>query len=164
MPTNEMQPIVADPLGDRRARREAHDDAKADQHRERAKAPTVYRPPPTRHQALIDPGEFHPWRPPSDLEFPPTPLAKFQSGEAGDCENPGDDPEANHDRRLLPTQLLEMMVQRGHTKHPPPCHLVARDLDDDGYRLKDKKAADDRKHQLMLRHDADRPERGADRQ
>src|SRR5215467_7167026 len=74
MPTNEMQSVVADPLGDRRARREAHDDAKADQHRERAEAPPVDRPPPTRHQALVDPGEFHPRRPPLTL-----PLARAPS-------------------------------------------------------------------------------------
>src|SRR6202023_2879442 len=92
----------------------------------------------------------------------PCPSPQLQGGEAGDRQDPGDDPEADHDLRLLPPHLLEMMVQRRHAEDAPAGHLVARDLDDDRYRFEHEKTADDGEHQLVLGHDADRPERGAD--
>ena len=57
-----------------------------------------------------------------------------------------------------------MMVQRRHAEHAPPGDLVTHDLHDDRYRLEHEKTADDGEHQLVLGDDADRPERGADRQ
>src|SRR5580704_201082 len=62
MPADKMQPVITDPFGHRRARRQAHNDAEADQHAERGKAPTVDGPPPPRNRALIDPRESHWWR------------------------------------------------------------------------------------------------------
>ena len=58
MAADKMQPVITDPLGHRRARRQAHHDAEADQHAERGKAPTVDGPPPPRNRALIDPREI----------------------------------------------------------------------------------------------------------
>ena len=45
-----------------------------------------------------------------------------------------DDPEADHDGRLRPALLLEMVVQRRHEEHAPPGALVPEDLDDDATR------------------------------
>src|SRR5262245_55429560 len=39
---------------------------------------------------------------------------QLQRGEAGERQHHRDDPEADHDLRLCPTLLLEMMMQRRH--------------------------------------------------
>src|SRR6185437_1205477 len=59
LPAYEMHAVVADPLGDRRARRHGENGAEADQHGEGDEAPAVDRPPPARDRALIDAGEAH---------------------------------------------------------------------------------------------------------
>ena len=56
---HEMHTVIADALGDGRARRQAHDDAETHQDAECGEAPSVDGPPPARHRALIDAGEPH---------------------------------------------------------------------------------------------------------
>src|SRR5215471_3547549 len=91
-------------------------------------------------------------------------LSQLERGETGDRQNPSDDPETDHDLRLLPALLLEMMVERRHAKDAPPGHLIARDLDDDRYRFEHEETTDDGEDQFVLGDDTDRSERCADRQ
>src|SRR5271169_4552509 len=62
MASNEMKPVIADPLGNRRACRQAQDDTEPDQKAERREAPTVDGPPPTRDRTLVDARKPHPYR------------------------------------------------------------------------------------------------------
>ena len=62
-------------------------------------------------------------------------LPQFQRGKPGDRQDPGDDPEADDDRRLFPAFLFEVMVERCHAEHAASRHLKARDLNDDGDRF-----------------------------
>src|SRR5919197_2945209 len=55
---------------------------------------------------------------------------QLQGGEAGDREDRGDDPEADDDGRLLPSLLLEMMMERRHAEDALARQLEARHLDD----------------------------------
>src|SRR5229473_623155 len=68
--------------------------------------------------------------------------SEFQRRQAGDCENRGDDPEADDDGRLGPSLLLEMMMQRRHAEHPLAGQLEACDLDDHRDGLQDEQTAD----------------------
>src|SRR5689334_13998285 len=61
--------------------------------------------------------------------------AQFQRGEAGEREHHRDDPETDHDLRLGPALLLEMMVQRRHAEHAFARHLERHHLDDHGDRF-----------------------------
>ena len=76
-----------------------------------------------------------------------------------------DDPEPDHDGRLRPALLLEMVVQRRHQEHARAGALVPEHLDDDRDGLDDEQAADDHQHDLMLGRHRDarrarRPGRG----
>src|SRR3954463_2463641 len=42
---------------------------------------------------------------------------QLQRGESSECQHDRDDPEADHDLRFGPAQLLEMVVDRRHAKH-----------------------------------------------
>ena len=46
-------------------------------------------------------------------------LQQPQAGEAGDGEQGGDDPEADHDFDLVHSPEDEVVVQRGTRQHPP---------------------------------------------
>ena len=56
---DKMPAVIADAFGDRRARRQAHDDPESHQNEECREAPSIDGPPPARHRALIDAGEPH---------------------------------------------------------------------------------------------------------
>src|SRR5580704_13057423 len=49
--------------------------------------------------------------------------AQLQGGEAGERQHHRDDPEADHDLRLGPAQLLEMMMDRRHPEDALARHL-----------------------------------------
>src|SRR3954451_8118442 len=71
------------------------------------------------------------WRPRSAAFMtrssqPCDPLGVEDAETAGDAE-PGDDPEADHDRDLLPAEQLEVVLQRRHPEDPVP-RLHAEDL------------------------------------
>ena len=65
-----MQRRIAEPLGDRRARRHAHDRAEPDQQQQRAQRPAVDGPPPAGHRPLVDAREHHAPRSSSDRRPP----------------------------------------------------------------------------------------------
>ena len=48
---------------------------------------------------------------------------QLQRGEADHRKHEGDDPEAHHDLRLRPAELLEMMMNGRHAEHPPAGEL-----------------------------------------
>src|SRR4051794_37938868 len=68
--------------------------------------------------------------------------AQLQRGEAGQCQHHRDDPEADHDLRLGPALLLEMMMQRRHHEHALARHLERHDLHDDRNRFQHEQPAD----------------------
>src|SRR5262249_6208544 len=55
---------------------------------------------------------------------------QFQRGQAGEREHDRDDPEADHDLRLGPPELLEMMVDRRHLEDAPAGKLERDHLHD----------------------------------
>src|ERR1700755_130026 len=57
---------------------------------------------------------------------------QLQRGEARERQHHGDDPEADHDLRLGPAQLLEVMMDRGHAEHAPAGELERKHLHDHG--------------------------------
>src|SRR6267142_1099486 len=57
---------------------------------------------------------------------------QFQGGEAGQRQHHRDDPEPDHDLRLGPALLLEMMVQRRHPEHAFARQLERHHLHDHG--------------------------------
>src|SRR5262249_29825038 len=63
---------------------------------------------------------------------------QLQGGETDQRQDRGDDPEPDHDRRLLPPFLLEVMVQRRHAEHAPAGELERADLNDDRARLQNE--------------------------
>src|SRR4249919_1545209 len=71
---------------------------------------------------------------------------QFQSGEPGQREHDGDDPEPDHDLRLGPAELLEMMVDRGHPEHALSGNLERYHLHDHRDRFEHEQAADDAEH------------------
>src|SRR6056297_3637254 len=76
----------------------------------------------------------------------------------------GDDPEADHDLRLGPAQLLEMVMDRRHLEHALARQLVGGDLDDHRGSLEHEQAADDGEHDFVLRCHCDCAEHAAERQ
>src|ERR1700761_6227762 len=72
--------------------------------------------------------------------------AQLQGGEAGERQHDGDDPEADHDLRLGPAQLLEMMMDRRHPEDALAGELEGGDLHDDRHRFQHEQAADHGQH------------------
>src|ERR1700712_4835320 len=50
---------------------------------------------------------------------------QLQAGEADEAHQHGDDPETDHDLRLGPAGLLEMVVQRRHLQDAPALAVLA---------------------------------------
>src|SRR5690242_10124875 len=90
--------------------------------------------------------------------------AQLQRGEAGERQHHRDDPEADHDLRLGPALLLEMMVQRRHHEYALARHLERHHLHDDGNRLDDEQPADHREHDLVLHRHRRGAQHAAERQ
>src|SRR5258707_8462723 len=63
------------------------------------------------------------------------PSAQFQSREAHQGQDHGDDPKADHDGRLAPAKLLEMMMDGRHAKDAPAGGLEGHHLHHDGNRF-----------------------------
>src|SRR5690242_4078214 len=66
--------------------------------------------------------------------------AQLQRGEAGERQHHRDDPEADHDLRLGPALLLEVMMQRRHAEHALARQLERGDLHDDRHRFQHEQA------------------------
>src|SRR5258708_20179191 len=75
---------------------------------------------------------------------------QFQRGEAGQRQHHRDDPEPDHDLRLGPALLLEMMMQRRHPEHALARQLERHHLHDDGYRFQHDQPADHVHHHLAF--------------
>src|SRR6516225_11038952 len=92
------------------------------------------------------------------------PLPQFQRGKPRDRQHRSDDPEADDDGRLLPSLLLEVVMERRHAKDPLARELEARHLHDHRHGLEHEEAADNGEHQLVLGDDADHADGTADRE
>src|SRR5271168_1111714 len=93
-----------------------------------------------------------------------TPLPQLQGRQPGKREHDRNDPEADHDLRLGPAELLEMMVDRRHAEHPLAGELERHHLDDHRDGFEHEQAADDGEHDLVLGGDRDRADHAAERQ
>src|SRR6201996_6170972 len=73
-----------------------------------------------------------------------TSSAQLQRRKPGQRQHHRDDPEPDHDLRLGPALLLEMMVQRRHPEDALAGQLERRDLHDHRDRFQHEQAADHR--------------------
>src|SRR5450631_429655 len=89
---------------------------------------------------------------------------QLQRGEAGQRQHHRDDPEPDHDLRLGPAELLEVMVDRRHPEHALAGQLERHHLHDHGNRFEHEQAADDAEHDLVLGDDRDGAEQAAERE
>src|SRR4051812_4814200 len=89
---------------------------------------------------------------------------QLQRGQAGQRQHHRDDPEADHDLRLGPAELLEMMMDRRHLEDALTGQLEGRDLHDHRDGFEHEQAADHRQHDLVLHRDRDRAKHAAERQ
>src|SRR6516225_2801443 len=89
---------------------------------------------------------------------------QLERGESRERQHYGHDPEANHDLRLGPPELLEVMMDRRHAKHAFAGELVRRHLHDHRYCFQHEQAADYRQHDLMLGRDSDGADQAAQRE
>src|SRR4051812_3949066 len=76
----------------------------------------------------------------------------------------GDDPEPDHDLRLGPAFLFEVMVQRRHPEDALPGQLERDHLHDYGDRFQHEQPADHREHDLVLHRHRDGADHAAERQ
>src|SRR5260221_9662292 len=75
---------------------------------------------------------------------------QFQRGEAGQRQHHRNDPEPDHDLRLGPALLFEMMMQRRHPEHALSGQLERHHLHDHGDGFEHEQAAAHGQHDLML--------------
>src|SRR6185437_4160308 len=92
------------------------------------------------------------------------PLPELQGGQAQQGQHDRDDPEADHDGRFRPAELLEMVVDRGHQEYPAAGPLEPGHLDDHRQGLRHEEAADDAQHDLLARRHGRGPDAAAQRQ
>src|SRR4051795_10924766 len=69
------------------------------------------------------------------------PSPELEGRQTRQREHEADDPEADHDRRLGPAEMLEMMVDRGHEEDALAGPLVDQHLDHDAQGFDDEDAA-----------------------
>src|SRR5690242_14477765 len=79
-------------------------------------------------------------------------------------ENDCDDPEPDHDLRLGPAELLEMVMDRRHLEHAFAGELEREHLHDHRDRFEDEQSADHRQHDLVLGGDRHGAEQAAERE
>src|SRR5262245_34807884 len=92
------------------------------------------------------------------------PSPQLQGREAGEREHDRDDPEPDHDLRLGPAFLLEVVMQRRHHEYPPAGELERDHLHDHRNRLQHEQPADDGERDLVLGGDRDRADQPTERQ
>src|SRR5262245_10528866 len=90
-------------------------------------------------------------------------LPQLECGQADQGEDDGDDPETDHHPLLRPAGQLEMVVQRRHPEDPLAAQTERADLQDHRQRLDHEQSADEDQQDLLLDHDGDGAQRGADR-
>src|SRR5260370_3332490 len=84
-----------------------------------------------------------------------TPSPQLQRGEAGQRQHHRDDPEPDHDLRLRPALLFQMLMQRRHPEHALAGELERHHLHDHRDRFQREHAADHGQHDLVFNRDAD---------
>src|SRR5437868_3197733 len=89
---------------------------------------------------------------------------QLQRRQAGERQHHRDDPEADHDLRLGPAELLEMVMDRRHPEDALAGELERHHLHDDGDRLQHEQSADHREHDLVLHRDRNRTQHAAKRE
>src|SRR5262245_10331037 len=90
--------------------------------------------------------------------------SQLQGRKAGERQHHGNDPEADHDLRLGPAELLIMVVDRRHLEHALAGELERNDLDDHRNRLEHEQTADNGKHDLVFDRDSDCAQQPAQRE
>src|SRR4051812_29593134 len=90
--------------------------------------------------------------------------SQFQRREPGKREHNRDDPESDHDLRLGPALLLEMMMQRRHAEHALAREAERDHLHDHRDRLEHEQSAHDRERELLLGRDRNGAEQAAERE
>src|SRR3984893_17561113 len=89
---------------------------------------------------------------------------QLEGGKPGKRQHHGDDPEPDHDLRLRPAELLEVMMDGRHAEHALTRELVREHLYDHRDGFQDEEPADDRKHDLVLGGDRDGADHAAERE
>src|SRR5690349_3024636 len=89
---------------------------------------------------------------------------QLERRQSGQRQHDRDDPEADHDLRLGPAELLEMVMQRRHLEHPLAGETERHHLHDHRHRLEHEQAADDGERDFVLGGDRDRADQAAERE
>src|SRR5262245_44426824 len=89
--------------------------------------------------------------------------SQLQCGESSERQHNRNNPETDHNLRLGPAKLLEMMMNGCHAKHPLARKLEGDNLDNDRDSLEHEQPADHRQHHLMFGGDRDRADHAAER-
>src|SRR4029077_3457736 len=90
--------------------------------------------------------------------------SQLQGGETRKRGHDRNDPEPDHDLRLGPALLLEVVMQRCHAEHALAGEAERDHLHDHRYGLEHEQSADDRKRDLLLGGDRDGAEQPAERE
>src|SRR6185312_3905194 len=89
---------------------------------------------------------------------------QFQRREPDQREYDGNDPETNHDLRLGPALLLEMVMDRRHLEDALSRELERSHLHDHRNRFQHEQTPDHREDDLVLGRDRDGAEKAAERE
>src|SRR5215813_9295847 len=89
---------------------------------------------------------------------------QLQRRQSHERKHHRDDPEPDHDLRLGPAELLEVMVDRRHPEHALAGELERDHLHDHRHRFEHEQAADDRQHDLVLGRNRYRANQSAERE
>src|SRR5262249_29607594 len=90
--------------------------------------------------------------------------SQLQRRKASERQHHGNDPEADHDLRLSPAELLIVVVDRRHLEHALAGELERHDLDDHRNRFQHEQTADNGKHDFVLDRDSDCAQQPAQRE
>src|SRR5690606_100426 len=130
----------------------------------RSSVATTSAPPAMSALALASPDAPRPTtatRLPRIVSTAITRSPQLQGREPDQGKDNADDPEADHDLRLGPAEMLEVMVDRRHLEDALAGEFERGDLNDHRDGLEYEQAADDGEHDLMLGGHRDRAEHAA---
>src|SRR5258705_2568823 len=91
-------------------------------------------------------------------------LSQLQRRQPGERQHDRDDPEADYDLRLRPSELLEVMMQRRHLEDALAGELERKHLHDHRHRFEHEQTADDGERDLVLGGDRDLADQPAERE
>src|SRR5436190_20084652 len=129
--------------------------------------PTTSAPPASNALALASPdpprpntATFLPAKTVTGIKTSP----QLQRGQSREREHDRNDPETDHDLRLGPAELLEMVVDGRHAEHALAGELERDHLHDHRHCLEHEQSAHDAEHDLVLGRDRDCPQHAAERE